>query len=240
MESRSLAETVVVVTGASSGVGEATARMLVDRDARVVLGARNSDAIDQLATELGPERALAVPCDVGNPGDCRRLVAAAVRRFGQVDSLIASAGIGAYGGICDYTDDELSEMMTTNIAGTVWSIRAAVPAMTDGGDIVIVSSVAGIRGGEHEAVYAATKFAQVGLAGAVDRELRPRGIRVTAMCPAAIATNFAMGRGRTAEMPELDAWMSAEDVAGAIVFALTQPRRLRTTQWHMWSAAEAS
>src|SRR5690606_36868042 len=135
---------------------------------------------------------------------------------------------GAYGGICDYADDELSELMITNLVGTVWSIRAAVPAMTDGGDTVIVASVAGLRGGEHEAVYAASKFGQVGLAGAVDRELRPRGIRVTAICPAAIATNFAIGRGRTEDMPELDGWLTADDVAAAIVFTLSQPRRLRT------------
>jgi 3-oxoacyl-[acyl-carrier protein] reductase len=100
--------------------------------------------------------------------------------------------------------------------------------------------VAGIRGGGHEAVYAATKGAQLVFAGAIDRELREKGIRVTAICPAAVNTEFAMGFGRT----EGDAWLSdvmvPEDVAAAIVATLQQPRRLRTTQWTMWSAAEGA
>src|SRR5581483_7664539 len=112
--------------------------------------------------------------------------------------------------------------------------------MTDVGDIVVVASVAGIRGGANEAVYAATKFAQVGLAGAVDRELREAGIRVTTICPAATATEFAMGRGRSPEMAQLAGWMTADDVASAISFTLQQPRRFRTTQWHLWSSKEGS
>lgn len=237
---RDIDGTVVAITGASSGIGAATARALVAGGARVVLGARRKDRLDQLRQELGSDAAFAVPMDVRSPDDCRRLVAAAVDGFGRLDSLVAAAGIGAYGGIMDYTDDEISEMLDINVAGTVWSVRAAVAAMPDGGDIVVVASVAGLRGGGHEAVYAATKFAQVGLAGAVDRELRDRGIRVTTICPAATATEFAMGRGRTPDMPGLEQWMQADDVADAICYTLGQPRRLRTTQWHLWSAAEGA
>lgn len=104
--------------------------------------------------------------------------------------------------------------MDTNLAGTVWPIRAAVPAMLDGGggDLVIVSSVAGLRGGADEAVYAATKFAQVGLAGALDRELREQGIRVTAICPAAVSTEFAIGAGRDADDPVLDTYSSVRSM----------------------------
>ena len=97
--------------------------------------------------------------------------------------------------------------------------------------MVIVSSVAGLRGGPWEAVYAGTKHAQIGLAGSLDRELREAGIRVTAICPAAVSTEFAIGTGRN----EGDAWLedvlTAEDVAAAIVARLAQPRRLRTQQW---------
>ncbi|MHB1534789.1 MAG: SDR family oxidoreductase [Acidimicrobiales bacterium] len=139
-------------------------------------------------------------------------------------------------------DAELAEIMETNLAGTVWAVRAAVPAMLSagGGDIVIVASVAGIRGGGNEAVYAATKFAQVGLAGSLDRELREKGIRVCAICPAGVSTEFAMGRGRTPDMPGLDRMLRPEDVAGAVRAVLEQPRRMRTQLWSMWSMDESS
>jgi NADP-dependent 3-hydroxy acid dehydrogenase YdfG len=242
VETRDLSGTTIAITGASSGIGRAAARALVAAGANVALAARRKDRLDELVAELGAARALAVPGDVRDPAANRRLVQVAVERFGRLDSLVADAGIGAYGGILDQTDDELTEMIETNFSGTVWSVRAAVPAMlhAGGGDIVIVSSVAGLRGGANEAVYAATKFAQVGLAGAIDRELRERGIRVTTICPAAVHTEFAIGNGRTEGMSWLDEVMVPEDVAGAIVTVLAQPRRMRTQLWSMWSMVESS
>jgi 3-oxoacyl-[acyl-carrier protein] reductase len=155
---------------------------------------------------------------------------------------VPNAGIGLYGSILDHSDEAVAEMMDTNYAGTVWSVRAAVPAMiaAGGGDVVIVSSVAGLRGGGDEAVYAGTKFAQVGLAGGLDRELREKGIRVTAICPAGVETEFAIGTGRTAGDPSLAAFLRPEDVAYAIVSVLRQPRRVRTTLWAMWSMGQQS
>jgi 3-oxoacyl-[acyl-carrier protein] reductase len=134
-------------------------------------------------------------------------------------------------------------MMDTNYAGTVWSVRAALPAMLatgNGGDIVIVSSVAGFRGGGDEAVYAGTKHAQVGLAGGLDRELREHGVRVTLICPAGTATEFAVGAGRTEDDPRFAEWLSAEDVAAAVVHTLEQPRSLRTHIWTLWSMGQGS
>jgi len=237
----SLRDTVAVITGASAGIGQATARELLGAGARVVLGARRRDRLTALETEF-PGRAVAVPMDVRSPDDSRRLVATAIERFGRLDSLIANAGIGMYGGILDRTDEELTTMLDTNIAGTVWPIRAAVPEMLKAGqgDIVIVASVAGFRGGADEAVYAATKFAQVGLAGALDRELREKGIRVTTIGPAGTSTEFAMGAGRTEEMPELRTYLVPEDIAFAIRTVLEQPRRLRTQYWTIWSMAQGS
>lgn len=107
-----------------------------------------------------------------------------------------------------------------------------------GGDVV--ASVAGLRGGGHEPAYAATKFAQVGLAGAVDRERREKGVRVVTIAPAAVSTEFAIGAGGEERAAWLDDVMKPEDVAAAIIFSLTQPRRLRTTLWSLWSAAEGS
>lgn len=241
-EKRDLTGTVVAVTGASAGIGAATARLLGEAGAQVVLGARRTERLDALVEEIGPDRALAVSLDVRDPEQSRAFVAAAVQRFGRLDSLVANAGIGMYGGIEDSSDDDLTRMIEVNFSGTVWSVRAAVPQFrTQGeGDVVIVSSVAGLRGGDDEAVYAATKFAQVGLAGSLDRELRADGIRVTAICPAGVETEFAIGAGRTEGDPALADYLRPEDVAFQIVTALEQPRRLRSTIWAMWSMGQGS
>ena len=241
-ETRSITDTVVALTGASAGIGNATARLLVEEGAKVVVGARRSERLEQLVQELGAENVAAVTMDVRSPEDNRRLVATAIERFGRLDSIVPNAGIGLYGGITDHDDEHVAEMMETNYAGTVWSVRAAVPHLREagGGDVVIVSSVAGLRGGADEAVYAGTKFAQVGLAGSLDRELREHGIRVTAICPAGVHTEFAMGTGRTEDSPELETYLRPEDVAHAVVTVLRQPRRVRTTLWAMWSMGQGS
>ena len=241
-ETRPLTDTVVAITGASAGIGQAAARLLVEEGAMVAVGARRRERLQGLEEELGAENVLAVPMDVRSAQDNRRLVAETVERFGRLDTIVPNAGIGMYGGILDNDDEALAEMMETNFAGTVWSVRAAVPVMREagGGDVVIVSSVAGLRGGADEAVYAGTKFAQVGLAGSLDRELREDGIRVTAICPAGVHTEFAMGTGRTEGDPELATYLRPEDVAYAIVSVLRQPRRVRTTLWAMWSMGQGS
>jgi len=241
-ENRTLTDTVVAVTGAGSGIGAATARLLVEEGARVALGARRPEPLAALVAELGDDHAVAVAMDVRRPEDNERLVAAAVGRWGRLDSVVPNAGVGAYGSILDHDDSLVAEMIDTNFAGTVWTVRAAVPALlaAGGGDVVIVSSVAGLRGGGDEAVYAGTKFAQVGLAGALDRELRERGIRVTAICPAGVHTEFAMGTGRTPDSPSLATFLRPEDVAFAILTVLRQPRRVRTTLWSLWSMGQQS
>lgn len=237
----SLQDQVIVITGASAGIGRATARELLAAGARVVLGARRRERLDAIEAEF-PDRVATVVMDVRVPDDSERLMETALERFGRLDSLVANAGIGMYGGILDHSDEALTTMLDTNVAGTVWPIRAAVPHMleTGRGDIVIVASVAGFRGGADEAVYAATKFAQVGLAGALDRELREKGIRVTTIGPAGTSTEFAIGAGRTEDMPELRTFLRPEDIAFAIRTVLEQPRRLRTQYWTIWSMAQGA
>ena len=228
MTARDLTGTVVAITGATAGIGRAAARQLVAKGAKVALGGRRAERLDELVAELGADNA--------------RLVAAALEKWGRLDSVVPNAGIGFYGGILDMTDDELAEMMETNYAGTVWTVRAAVPTMLEagGGDIVIVSSVAGFRGGEDEAVYTGTKHAQVGFAGSLDRELREKGVRVTLICPAGTATEFAVGAGRVEDDPRFASWLTADDVAHAIVTTLEQPRTLRTAIWTLWSMGQQS
>jgi 3-oxoacyl-[acyl-carrier protein] reductase len=230
---------VAAITGATAGIGAATARALVEEGASVILGGRRRERLDQFVAEAG-DAAVGVEMDVRDPQASRRMVEVALDRFGRLDALVANAGIGAYGGIMDLTDEKLSEMMDTNVAGTVWPIRAAVPHFLEvgGGDIVIVASVAGLRGAGDEAVYAATKFAQVGLAGGLDRELREKNIRVSTICPGGVATEFAMGAGRTPDMPGLAEMMRAENIAAAVVTVLKQPASMRTLVWSMRSIHE--
>lgn len=242
-EHRPLVGTVAIITGASSGIGAATAHSLVEAGARVVLGARRTERLRSLAAELGDDSVATLEMDVRDPEGNDRLVDLAYERFGRLDATVANAGIGFYGSIIDGSDEEMKTMIDTNLTGTVWAIRSAARAFRERGtegDIVVVSSVAGMRGGGNEAVYAATKFGQLGLAGAVDRELSETGIRVTTICPAAVKTEFAIGNGRSADAPWLDEVLKPDDVADAIRFTLEQPRRFRTAVWSLWSKAESS
>jgi NADP-dependent 3-hydroxy acid dehydrogenase YdfG len=121
---RDLAGSVVAITGATAGIGRETARLLVADGARVALGGRRTDRLDELVAELGAENAVGVPMDVRVPADNARLVAAAVDRWGRLDSVVPNAGIGMYGGILDQSDEDLATMMDTNYAGTVWTVPA--------------------------------------------------------------------------------------------------------------------
>jgi 3-oxoacyl-[acyl-carrier protein] reductase len=180
--------------------------------------------------------------DVRDPEGSHRLVSAAIETFGELDVMIANAGIGTYGGIMDNSEERLREMMETNVNGAVWTVRAAVPHFLSRGegDIVIIASTAGLRSGAHQVVYAATKFAQVGLASGLDQELRGKNIRVSTICPGGVETEFAMGYGRTADMPVLSEMMRAEDIAQAVVTVLSQPKTMRTLIWTMRGMYEPS
>jgi NADP-dependent 3-hydroxy acid dehydrogenase YdfG len=240
---RSIDGTVVAITGASAGIGAAAAYALVDAGARVAVSARREERLAKLVSELGDDRVVPVVGDVRDPAMNDALVRAAVNRWGRLDTMVANAGIGAYGGIMDLDNAQLTEMVETNYLGTVWTVRSAVRqfrAQGGGGDLIIVASVAGFRGGGDEAVYAGTKHAQVGLAGSLDRELRAEGTRVTLVCPAGTDTEFAIGAGRTAGSAELEHYLRPEDVAHAIRVVLEQPRSVRTTVWQMWSIDQQS
>jgi 3-oxoacyl-[acyl-carrier protein] reductase len=240
---RSLEGTVIAITGASAGIGAASAYDLVGAGAKVAVSARREDRLAKIVSDLGEDKVVPVVGDVRDPKLNDALVKAAVDKWGRLDTMVANAGIGAYGGIMDLDDATLTEMVETNYLGTVWSVRSAVKqfrSQGDGGDLIIVSSVAGFRGGADEAVYAGTKHAQVGLAGSLDRELRAEGTRVTLICPAGTATEFAIGAGRTEGSPELDEYLRPEDVAHAVRVVLEQPRSVRTTVWQMWSMQQQS
>ena len=217
-----LQDRVAFVTGASRGIGAAVARALDEAGVRLGLASRTGD-------DLGIEGAIGVRCDVRDPASLEAAVAAVVDRHGGIDILVVNAGVGSYGPILDLPPDELDEMIDVNVKGAIHAVRAALPALlrSPAADIVTIASEAGRRGLPLEAVYCASKFAQVGLTRALDHELREHGIRCTNVCPGGVATDFAMGRGRTPDMPQLAGMMHPEEVAEAVMFVLTRPRTHR-------------
>jgi NADP-dependent 3-hydroxy acid dehydrogenase YdfG len=218
----SLEGKVALVTGASRGIGAAAARALAAEGVSLALASRSGD-------DLGLPEAVARPCDVRTPTDLEAIVSDAVERFGRLDIVVANAGVGAYGPFLDLPPEQLEEMIDVNVKGTLYVARAALPHLiaSGEGDFVTLASEAGRRGLPYEAVYCSSKFAQVGFTRALDHELREQGVRCTNVCPGGVATDFAMGRGRTPEMPELAGMMTAEDVAEVVVFVLTRPRNHR-------------
>jgi NADP-dependent 3-hydroxy acid dehydrogenase YdfG len=224
-----------LVTGASRGIGRAVAQALAAAGVGLGLASRSGD-------DLGLENAVARPCDVRNPADLEAVVGETIDRFGRLDILVANAGVGSYGPFLELAPEHLEEMIDVNVKGTLYAVRAALPHLLESGeaDLVTIASEAGRRGLPLEAVYCASKFAQVGFTRALDHELRERGVRCTNICPGGVASDFAMGRGRTPEMPELAGMMSSEDVAEVVLFALTRPRTHRILETAFRPVTEGS
>jgi 3-oxoacyl-[acyl-carrier protein] reductase len=216
---------VALVTGASSGIGAATARALAHAGARVALASRRG-------ADLGIEGALARPCDIRLPEQIEGLVEATVERFGGLDILVANAGVGAYASFLDTAPEHVDEMVDTNVRGLFNTVRVGLPHLyrSSAAELVCVASVAGLRGPEGEAVYAATKFAQVGFMRALDHEVWSRGVRCSTLCPGGVATEFAMGRGRNPGDPDLAGMMRAEEIADAVMYAISRPRTQRVLE----------
>jgi len=224
-----------LVTGASRGIGRAVAHQLAAAGVGLGLASRSGD-------DLGLDGVVARPCDVRNPADLEAIVGETVDRFGRLDILVANAGVGAYGPFLELSPEHLEEMIDVNVKGTLYAVRAALPHLIESveADLVTIASEAGRRGLPLEAVYCASKFAQVGFTRAMDHELREQGVRCTNICPGGVATEFAMGRGRTPEMPELAGMMSGEDVAEVVLFALTRPRTHRILETAFRPVTETS
>ena len=226
---------VAFVTGASAGIGAAVARMLHDAGASVGLASRRGD-------DLGLERSFGLACDVRDADEVDASVAATVERFGGLDIVVANAGVGAYGGFLDLSREHLDEMIDTNLKGTLYAIRAALPHLlkSDAADVVTLASEAGRRGLPYEAVYCASKFGQVGFTRALDHELREHGIRCTNVCPGGVATDFALDDGRGRAQDVLPGMMTAEDVAEVVMFVISRPRNHRILETALRPMTETS
>ena len=207
-----------LVTGASRGVGAAVARAFAAAGASVALLSRSGD---DLGVGLG------VACDVSDRAGVFAAVEEAVSSLGGLDCVVANAGVGMYGDFVDMDPAHVEQMIDVNLKGTVYTAAATLPHLIEagGGDFVALASVAGLRAFPGEAVYNASKFGQVGFTRALDHELREHGVRAATVAPGGIATDFAMGTGRSEGSTE--GMMSAEDVAEQVVFCVTRPPGVR-------------
>lgn len=217
---------VALITGASAGIGRAIARAFLGEGADLVVVARREERLAELAAEA---EALGRVCVVV-AGDAReeetatRALQAALERLGRLDILVNNTGMGIYKRLEETSLADYDQMMSTNMRSTFVFTRHVVPAMLrrGSGTIITVSSMAGVMGFPGEAVYCATKFAQIGFTQALDRELRPKGIKVGAICPGGVKTEFAIGTGRTEEGVAESEMLEAEDVAAAALLMATQ------------------
>jgi NADP-dependent 3-hydroxy acid dehydrogenase YdfG len=215
-EGQSVSDPVFLITGASSGIGAATARAAAEHGHRVVLAARSVDRLSELAGELGgPDRALAVRCDVTEWDQQQAMVQTALESFGRLDVAFANAGFGATRGFLEESIEHWRSMVLTNVYGAALTIRATLPALKKArGHLLLTSSVAGRRALQGS-LYSATKFAVTAMGEAARLELNDTGVRVTLIEPGMVDTAFF-------DSPVSDA-LAPEDVARAVMFAVSQP-----------------
>ena len=212
-----MSDSVFLITGASSGIGAATARHAAEAGYRLVLAARSSERLDELASELGgDERVLAVQCDVTEWDEQREVVERALERFGRLDVAFANAGQGATRGFLEETPEQWRAMVLTNVYGAALTIRATMPALKESrGHLVLTGSVAGRRA-LPGSLYSATKWAVTGMGESARLELNDTGVRVTVIEPGMVDTPwFSQGAPEWALQPD--------DVARAVMFAVSQP-----------------
>ncbi|HWA53880.1 MAG TPA: SDR family oxidoreductase [Solirubrobacterales bacterium] len=215
-----MADPVLLITGASSGIGAATARATADRY-RLVLAARRVEPLEELVAELGgPERALAVQCDVTEWDQVEAMAAAALEGFGRIDAVFANAGFGATRGFLEESPEHWRSMVLTNVYGVALTIRATLPHLLERGDghFLVTSSVAGRRA-LPGSLYSATKWAATAIGESLRAELRQmhdnHAIKVTLIEPGMVDTPFFDNRPG-------DRALQDDDIAKAVLFALEQ------------------
>jgi 3-oxoacyl-[acyl-carrier protein] reductase len=240
--SNPLHDRVVIVTGASKGIGRATALALGAAGARIALVARDAAGLESVVNEIGVG-AMAVLADVSDAAACEAMAAEVLHRWGRIDGCVCSAGVGHWGMVHEFPPEQWAETMRINVDGTFHTVRAVLPTMLaqGSGHIVTVSSVYGRKGSPGFAAYCASKYAVIGFSESLALEIRPQGVKVTVIEPGTVDTGFRDGmtnRPRTGLLAHPDKMLTPDDVAGAIVWALsTSPTavpdeiRLDTARW---------
>lgn len=231
--SESLADKVAIITGASSGIGRATAMALARRGARLSLIARSDKALAELSVEVmanGARDAHHFVCDVRQEDDVESAVAAAHKAFGRIDALINSAGLSLNGEVDGYSLEDWRTVIDTNLTGTFLMCRAVLPIMKKQrrGEIINISSGAGRNGIKQMAAYCASKFGVIGFTESLALEVRNQNIRVSVLLPGSVATDFSRVARRQNRVDEQEGKdigysMTAEEVASVITSMLEQP-----------------
>jgi short-subunit dehydrogenase len=220
---------VVAITGASAGIGRATALRLARDDASVVVSARRRDRLDSLVRDIAAmnRQALAVVADVTREEAMHQLVRRSVERFDRLDVMICNAGFGVEGSADDITSELMRKLIDTNFLGTFYAVRAALPVFRQqgSGHLIVVSSIVGKRGVPHMGAYSATKFAQVGLAESLRAELAGSNIHVSLVFPVSTDTEFVqvMQKESGSASRAIGPRQTAEQVAEAIARAIAHP-----------------
>ncbi|TMK25892.1 MAG: SDR family oxidoreductase [Actinobacteria bacterium] len=222
-ETPQTADRVFLITGASSGIGAATARRAGAQGWRLVLAARSRDPLQSLAEELGgPERALAVPCDVSDWTDQQRMAADALATFGRIDVAFANAGFGGPRGFLNDTPEHWREMVLTNVYGAALTLRATLPAVTESrGHLLLTSSVAGRRV-LPGSLYSCTKHAVTAMGEALRQDVHGTGVRVTVIEPGMTDTPFFDQRPKDA--------LEDDDIARGVMYAVSQPEHVNVNE----------
>jgi 3-oxoacyl-[acyl-carrier protein] reductase len=222
---------VALVSGASQGIGRATALALAKEGADVAVTARNTAELGHLVQEIEAAggQAFATTGDASREEDVERIRQETLERFSKVDILVNNVGIAKYAPLADISIQDYDWMMNTNMRSTFLFTKAFFPGMIQRrqGWIVFVASISGLMGLPNETAYAASKHAQIGFARALDHEAYNYGVKVSVVAPGSVNTRHAFGTGRTPGDPRLEGYLNAEEVAEAVVFALTQPPKSR-------------
>ena len=226
-----------LITGAGKGIGKAVAIALAQEGVNVILTARTTADIENTANEVRElgVTALAVTADVADIESVNNAVEQGLTQFGSIDILINNAGIGKFGKFLELTPDEFEHIIKVNLFGTYYATRAVLPGMIERqtGDIINISSTAGLKGGAVTSAYSASKFAVMGLTESLMQEVRKHNIRVTALTPSTVATDMAKDLNLTDGNP--DKVMQAEDFAELIIAQLKLNRRVFIKESSIWS-----
>jgi len=223
----------VVITGASSGIGESCARKFVAAGARVVLAARSAEPLQRLVEELGSDVAHAVPTDVSDRAACERLISEATSRFGSLDVLVNNAGFNSRGPFEELPMDSVLQILDVNLRGPLMLMKLALPIMRyqDSGTIVNVASLAGRFPLDDEATYSATKFALRVFSFALAEELRDTNVRVAVVSPGPVETGFILDESIIDEVPDLvfsQPMSTADEIADLVLASAADGARERT------------
>ena len=247
---------VAVITGGAGGIGSAVARRFVDEGALVLLVDLDEDALSQVCSELPSNRVSYLAADVTNWADNQAMVSHALERYGGLDIFLANAGIeGAISSILDYDEEVFDWLMAVNVKGPFLGLKAVIPKMikSDGGSVIITSSVAGVRGGPRLAPYVTSKHAVIGLMKSAAKEFATHNIRVNTVNPSPVGTRMieSIEKGLKPEDPDsvrealranipLGRYAHPEDVANLMLFLASDESKFITGSVHMVDGGSVS